>query len=117
MKNTKEVRAFKWKFRFLVIIVDFITVLLTYYIMPLVQGFPPNSENLAFQKEVLPFTHIEQYMVVFALGITAHLVSFKLLMGKIYKYLNKYYRKEKISYNEIYEIRKTCIKKQKNMLQ
>ena len=109
MKNTKEVRAFKWKFRFLVIIVDFITVLLTYYIMPLVQGFPPNSENLAFQKEVLPFTHIEQYMVVFALGITAHLVSFKLLMGKIYKYLNKYYRKEKISYNEIYEIRKTCI--------
>lgn len=109
LKSTKEVRSFKRKIIILVILVDFITVLLSYYIMPLVQGFPPNSENLAFQREVLTITHIQQYMIVFILGVLVHLVSFKLVLKKVYSYLNKYYRNEKISYTEIYNIRKKCI--------
>ena len=109
MKDTKEVKSFKRKFIWLVSIIDAITVILTYNIMPLVQGFPPNSEDLAFQSAVLPVTHIQQYIIVFFIGITVHLLTFKFLMKDIYKYLNKYYRKENISYKEIYNVRKKCI--------
>lgn len=109
MKNTKEVKKFKLKFTLFVLLVDAITVVLTYYIMPIIQGYPPNSENIAFQKTVLPVIHIQQYLIVFALGVVIHLFSFNILMRKIHAYLNKYYRHEKISYQEILEIRKRCI--------
>ena len=46
MKNTKEVKKFKLKFTLFVLLVDAITVILTYYIMPIIQEFPPNSENI-----------------------------------------------------------------------
>lgn len=109
MKNTNEVKKFKLKFTLFVLLVDAITVVLTYYIMPIIQGYPPNSENIAFQKTVLPVIHIQQYLIVFALGVVIHLFSFNILMRKIHAYLNKYYRHEKISYQEILEIRKRCI--------
>ncbi len=41
--------------------------------------------------------------------ISIHLFSFSILMKNIYKYLNKYYRKEKIEYEEIQKVRKDCI--------
>lgn len=109
MKNTKEVKKFKLHFTLFVLLVDAITVILTYYIMPIIQGFPPNSENIEFQKQVLPVIHIEQYMIAFALGAGIHIFSFDILMKKIHNYMNKYYRHEKISYKEILDIRKRCI--------
>ena len=109
MKNTKEVKKFKLHFTLFVLIVDAITVILTYYIMPIIQGFPPNAENIEFQKTVLPVIHIQQYLIVFVLGASIHLFSFNILMKKIHTYMNKYYRHEKISYKEILDIRKRCI--------
>ena len=108
-KSTKELKLFKLKFISTILVVDLITIILVYFIMPLVQNFPPLSEDFAFQKEVQQVTHIQQYAIVYLISITIHLTSFKLLMKKIYQYLNKYYRKEKISYSEIKEIRKDCI--------
>ena len=40
-KDTKEVKKFRWKFTLMVLIVDAIAVVLMYFIMPLVQNFPP----------------------------------------------------------------------------
>ena len=73
MKDTKEVKKFKLKFTLFVLLVDATTVILTYYIMPIIQGFPPNAENIEFQKTVLPVIHIQQYLIVFILGASIHL--------------------------------------------
>ena len=54
-------------------------------------------------------THIQQYTVAYIFGISIHLFSFSVLMRNIYKYLNKYYRKEKISYEEVQNVRRDCI--------
>ena len=108
-KNTKEVRKHKLKFVGLVVIADLIAVIISYFIMPLAQNFPPYTEDFAFQDAVQPLTHIQQYTVALFMGVAIHLFSFRLLTKKIYRYMNKYYRKEKISYNEIKQVRKDCI--------
>ena len=109
IKHTKELRNLKSKFAAIIFLTDFIAVVLIYFIMPLVQNFPPFSEDFSFQELVQPVTHIEQYSIVYIIGVTVHLLSFTILMQKIYKYLDKYYKNEKISYSEIKDIRKDCI--------
>ena len=108
-KNTKEVKKQKLKFFGLVVIADFIAVMISYLIMPLAQNFPPYTENFAFQDAVQPLTHIQQYTIALIIGVCLHMFSFKLLTKNIYKYMNKYYRKEKISYEEIKKVRAECI--------
>lgn len=108
-KNTKEVKKQKLKFFGLVVIADFIAVMISYLIMPLAQNFPPYTENFAFQNAVQPLTHIQQYTIALIIGVCLHMFSFKLLTKNIYKYMNKYYRKEKISYEEIKKVRAECI--------
>lgn len=108
-KSTKELKRFNRKFLAMILLVDLIAVLAVYIIMPLVQNFPPLSEDFSFQEEVQPLTHIQQYTIVYILGVSVHLISFKLLMKRIYKYLNKHYRKEPISYEEIKKVRKDCV--------
>lgn len=108
-KSTKELKCFNRKFLAMILLVDLIAVLAVYIIMPLVQNFPPLSEDFSFQEEVQPLTHIQQYTIVYILGVSVHLISFKLLMKKIYKYLDKHYRNEPISYEEIKQVRKDCI--------
>lgn len=108
-KHTKELKNFKLKFILMICIIDAISVVLIYFIMPLVQNFPPLSEDFAFQKEVQELTHIQQYTVVYIIGVAVHLLSFSILMPRIYRYIDKFYRKEKISYAEIQAVRKDCI--------
>lgn len=108
-KHTKELKKFKLKLTTMLLIIDAIAVILVYFIMPSVQNFPPLSEDFAFQEEVQQFTHIEQYSVVYIIGISIHSLAFSILLRKIYKYLDKYYRKEQISYEEIKNVRKDCI--------
>ena len=108
-KNTKEVKRQKLKFFGLVVIADFIAVMISYLIMPLAQNFPPYTENFAFQNAVQPLTHIQQYTIALIIGVCLHMFSFKLLTKNIYKYMNKYYRKEKITYEEIKKVRAECI--------
>lgn len=109
MKHTKELKKLQFKFILMILIVDLITVVLTYYIMPLVQNFPPLSEDFAFQEKVQVLTHVQQYAIIYIIGVGIHFSSFTILMRKIYKYLDKYYRHENISYNEIKNVRKDCI--------
>ena len=108
-KNTKEVVKHKLKFVGLVILADLIAVIISYFIMPLAQNFPPYTEDFAFQDAVQPLTHVQQYTIALFMGVGIHLFSFSLLTKRIYKYMNKYYRKEKISYEEIKRVRKDCI--------
>ena len=107
--NDKKLTNFKLKFLLMVLVVDAITVILLYFIMPLVQNFPPLSENIAFQEQLEELTHIQQYIIAYILCISVHTFSFFLLMRKIFAYLKKYYNNAKISYDEILDVRKDCI--------
>lgn len=106
--NINVLKESKKKFTISIILIDLITVILTYFIMPVVQNFPPLSEDLGFQELVQPLTHIEQYSIVFVLGITIHLTAFSILMRNIKKYIDKYANNEEISTEEIFAIRKDC---------
>ena len=73
----------------MVLLLDLIAVILIYFIMPLVQNFPPLSEDFAFQEEVQPVTHVEQYTIVYLIGVTIHILSFKFHIMKL-KQLENY---------------------------
>ena len=75
-KYTKEVKNFRLKFILMVLCLDAVAVVLIYFIMPLVQNFPPYSEDFAFQREVQTLTHVQQYLVAYLIGISIHLFSF-----------------------------------------
>ncbi len=109
VKHTKEQKKLKLKFILMVLTIDLFAVVITYFIMPLVQNFPPLSEDFAFQDSVQSLTHIQQYSIVYIIGTSIHLFTFRILMKGIYEYLDKYYRKEKISYDEIKNVRIDCI--------
>lgn len=108
-KNDSSLKNFNFKFKCMIFFIDLITVILVYFIMPLIQNFPPFSEEFGFQNAVQTLTHIQQYTVIFIIGFSIHLFTFKLLMKNIFKYLVKYFNNDSISYNEIKQVRKDCI--------
>lgn len=106
--NIKMLKKSKNVFNITIILIDLITVILTYFIMPVVQNFPPLSEDLGFQDKVQALTHIEQYSIVFILGIMIHLTSFRILMRNIRKYVHSYSNNKEISTEDIFKIRTEC---------
>lgn len=108
INRLKEIKKNRKKFIISIILIDLFLIILMYFIMPKVQLFPPYSENLAFQEKVQPMTHIEQYSIIFIFGCSVHLLSFKLVMRNINKYIKKYINNENIEYNYILKIRKEC---------
>lgn len=108
-KNTKQVKKFKTKFISSIFLLDLITIIILYLIMPTIQGYPPYSEDFAFQAKVQPLTHIEQYTAILLIGMTLNIISLKLYMKRIYAYINKTDKKEDIKYEEILKVRKDCI--------
>lgn len=107
-ENIKKLKKAQHRFIIGIVLVDLITVILTYFIMPVIQNFPPLSENLEFQRRVQPLTHVQQYSVVFLIGITVHLISFMVIMRKINQYLKKYYNYKEFTDKEILKIREMC---------
>lgn len=106
--NIKILKNSKIKFSLSIILIDLIMVIITYFIMPIIQNFPPLSEDFGFQEKVQILTHIEQYTIVFILGVTIHLISFKIIMKKVNAYLKQYYSLKKIIDEDILDIRKEC---------
>ena len=109
MKNQNKVIHFSLIMCITVLLLDAITVVTCYYVMPIVQGFPPLSESLAFQNAVEKFNHVQQYSIAYCLGVFVHLFIFFLITRNIRRYLRKYYNNEKISEEEIRKIRIQCI--------
>ena len=107
--NTKEVKKMKLRLYILIILVNLILIFVTYKIMPIIQNYPPNSENIAFQKSVEKLSHVEQYIMIFVVGTAIHIFTLNKSLKNIYRFLNKYHNKEKVSFDEIKETRKDCI--------
>ena len=68
MKNT-ESKKLRKKFNIFIVLVNLILILCSYKMMPMIQNYPPNSENMAFQKSVEQFSHVEQYIIIFVIEI------------------------------------------------
>lgn len=107
--NTTEVKKMKLRLYTLIIFVNLILIFVTYKVMPIIQNYPPNSENIAFQKSVEKLSHVEQYIMIFVVGTAIHIFTLNKSLKNIYRFLNKYHNKEKIFYDEIKETRKDCI--------
>lgn len=107
--NTTEVKKMKLRLYTLIIFVNLILIFVTYKVMPIIQNYPPNSENITFQKSVEKLSHVEQYIMIFVVGTAIHIFTLNKSLKNIYRFLNKYHNKEKISYDEIKETRKYCI--------
>ncbi len=107
--NVKEVKKMKSKLYILLIIINLVLVYCTYKVMPIIQNYPPNSENVAFQKSVEQFSHVEQYAIIFIVATTLHIFALNKALKNICNFLNKYHKNQKISYDEIKTVRKDCI--------
>lgn len=107
--NTKEVRKLKKKNFFFLGLINLIIIICTSIIMPVIFNYPPLAEhNLEFQNEIEPLNHVEQYIVIFIILTIIFTIITNLLMHNIYKFLNKYYRKQQINSEEIKKIRQDC---------
>ena len=106
--NSKKLKRARTNLYLEMLVLDFLVVLFTYFLMPVVQNFPPLGENLAFQQLVQPLTHVQQYLIVFIIGLLVHYIILRVLFRNVVKYIKKYIKGEKISHKEIYQIRKAC---------
>ena len=109
MKNVKEVKRMKIKIYLSIILINLVLLLVSYKIMPIIQSYPPNSEVIEFQKKVEKFSHIEQYALIFVIGSFLQIFALNTMLRRPVKFLNKYYKNEKIDYKEIKQVRKDCI--------
>jgi len=110
MKNTRQVKKLKIKNFFFLGLINLIIIISSSIIMPVIFNYPPFAEsNIQFQNEIEPLNHVQQYIIIFFILTIVFSIITNLLMKNIYKFLNKYYRKEQISFKEINEIRKDCL--------
>lgn len=107
--NTIEVKKMRKRLYALIIIVNLVLIFVTYKLMPVIQNYPPNSESISFQKSVEKFSHIEQYSMIFVIGTIIQILTLNKSLRNVYMFLNKYYRKDKITYEEIKKTRNDCI--------
>lgn len=110
MKNTKQVNKLKGKFFFFLGLINLIVILCTYIIMPIMLNYPPYAkDDLQFQNETEALNHLQQYILLFVLATFIFAIIINFMMRNIYVFLNKYYRKEKITQQEIEKTRKDCL--------
>ena len=109
MKSVKEVKKMKRNVYAFVIIIDIIVAIALSIVMPIVQNYPPYSEEIEFQKQVETLTHIQQYVIILCCVVATHIIALRKSFKKVFNFLNKYYRKEEIQNDEIMNVRKDCI--------
>lgn len=109
MKNEIKLKNIKMKLYFLLILINIILLFVTYKVMPIIQNYPPNSENIVFQKSVEALSHVEQYSLIFIIGTGLELLALNISLKNISKFIKKYNSKERIDYEEIKRVRKDCI--------
>jgi len=101
----KEVKKLKLKTNLFLVLLDLVVIVALNFIMPVVQNYPPFSENNAFQKSIEALTHIEQYFILFVAGALAHVISLNIMMKDVYKYLEKQIKGEDIPTEQTLKIR------------
>ena len=97
------------------ILLELVVISLMSFLVPKLSNYPPNSENMEFQKQIEPLTHNMQYLLLGSLGIVLYVLFASIVLKDVFKYL-KNYNKTKPTFNELEHIRKKCFSFQKQIV-
>lgn len=97
------------------ILLEVVVIMLMNFLVPKLSNYPPNSENMAFQKQIEPITHDMQYLLLGFLGIVLYITFVSIILKDVFKYV-KNYDTVKHSFNELEHIRKKCFSFQKQII-
>ncbi len=97
------------------ILLEVVVIMLMNFLVPKLSNYPPNSENMAFQKQIEPITHNMQYLLLGFLGIVLYITFVSIILKDVFKYV-KNYDTVKHSFNELEHIRKKCFIFQKQII-
>lgn len=108
--KSKETKKFKQKNLFFIGLVNLIALLFTYVIIPVILNYPPYVErDLKFQNEIETLNHPQKYIIIFIFLTLIFYSIINILMKNIYSFIDKYYSNQKISFDEINNVRKDCL--------
>ena len=65
-------KKIKFKIYLKILIIDLFLILAMSYLVPLLSGYPPYSEEASFQIQIEGLTHTQQYIAFGLFGIILH---------------------------------------------
>ena len=99
------------------IMLEIVVTMLMSFLVPKLSNYPPNSENMEFQKQIEPITHNMQYLLLGTLGIILYVLFVSIILKDVFKYIKNYNNnKVKPSFEELEHIRKKCFNFQKQIV-
>ena len=99
-----------------IFIIDILLIFAMSYLIPLLSGYPPYSEEASFQIQIEGLTHTQQYMAFGVFGIILHFTFLTICFKNIFKFLKGYENNEKFSNTFIKKIREQCFSINKKII-
>ena len=106
-------KKFKIKIYSKIILIDIIIALIMSILVPVLANYPPHSEELAFQSQVLKVSHIWQYIILLIVTCTIHLIMCKFIFKNSFNYVKKF---PAVSDDEVIKVRFETYKANRRLL-
>ena len=106
-------KNFKIKIYSKIILIDIIIALIISILVPVLANYPPHSEELAFQSQVLKVSHIWQYIILLIVTCTIHLIMCKFIFKNSFNYVKKF---PAVSDDEVIKVRFETYKANRRLL-
>ena len=106
-------KKFKIKIYSKIILIDIIIALIMSILVPVLANYPPHSEELAFQSQVLKVSHIWQYFILLIVTCTIHLIMCKFIFKNSFNYVKKF---PAVSDDEVIKVRFETYKANRRLL-
>ena len=109
-ENTKKlIKKIKFSIFAKIILLEIVVLCIMRFFVPVLLNYPPMSEEIAFQSQIEPISHTQQYILLGAIGILAYILCLTAFCSRIFKYLNLLVtNKSKINFDLIKRVRKDC---------
>lgn len=101
-------KKIKFKIYLKILIIDLFLILAMSYLVPLLSGYPPYSEEASFQIQIEGLTHTQQYIAFGLFGIILHFSFITITFKDIFKFLKDYGKNHNFSKEFIQKIRRQC---------
>ena len=101
-------KKFKLHIYLKILVIDILLILAMSYLVPLLSGYPPFSEESSFQIQIEGLTHIQQYIAFGIFGIILHFSFLTIALKDIFKFLKDCETTKDFSKDFIKKIRKQC---------
>ena len=91
------------------ILLETVVILLMSFLVPKLSNYPPNSENIDFQRQIEPLSHNMQYVLLGSIGIVLYVLFVSIILKDVFDYIQNY-KKRTFSFEELENIRKKCFR-------